>query len=158
MKCKYQNSKVLILGTVLYESERGLYLWLSATLWRVGWVGKNKIRKRIHLSPTILESRGSPWGSTNDSWGDLVYGLYHNGYAHWTNKLMNPKAEIMDPGNMEVSPYKKDFPPFLIMRSFQRASRQRLGKQTSTAVPAVLLLRSCSASSSLFHHSRVSKK
>ena len=39
---------------------------------------------------------------------------------------------------MEASPYKKDFPPFLIMRSFQRASRQRRGKQTSTAVPLCL--------------------
>ena len=57
----------------------------------------------------------------------------------------SPKDEIKDPGNMVVRPYKKVFPPFLIMRSFQRASRQRLGKPTSTAVPAALLLRSCSA-------------
>ena len=110
-----------------------------------GWE-KNKIRKRIHLSPTIPESRGSLIGDQPMIHEEIWYMVCnHNGYAHWTNNPMNPKGEIKDPGNMEASPYKKDFPPFLIMRSFQRASRQHLGKPTSTAMPAALIFRSCNA-------------
>ena len=56
MKCKYQNPKVLILGTVLYESVK-IFQSFIVRHYVEGWVGGKKIKSVNGLNPFVNDSR-----------------------------------------------------------------------------------------------------